>query len=35
MLLHDIDIDFMVTETKSDDSFPVSQFNIERFFKIE
>ena len=33
MLLHDIDIDFMVTETKLDDSFPVSQF--ERFFKIK
>ena len=27
MLMHDIDI-FMVTETKSDDSFPVSQFNF-------
>ena len=27
MLMHDIDI-FMVTETKSDDSFPVSQFNV-------
>ena len=30
MLMHDIDI-FMVTETKLDDSFPVSQFNVEGF----
>ena len=30
MLLYDIDI-FMVTETKLDDSFPVSQFNVEVF----
>ena len=30
MLIHDIDI-FMVTETKLDDSFPVSQFNVEGF----
>ena len=30
MLLHDINI-FMVTETKLDDSFPVSQFNVEGF----
>ena len=28
MLIHDLDI-FMVTETKLDDSFPVSQFNVE------
>ena len=30
MLLDDTDI-FMVTETKLDDSFPVSQFNVEGF----
>ena len=30
MLMHDLDI-FMVTETKLDDSFPVSQFNVEGF----
>ena len=30
MLLDDIDI-FMVTETKLDDSFPASQFNVEGF----
>ena len=30
MLLDDIDI-FMVTETKLDDFFPVSQFNVEDF----
>ena len=30
MLMHDIDI-LMVTETKLDDSFPISQFNIEGF----
>ena len=29
-LMHDIDI-FMVTETKLDDSFPGSQFNVEGF----
>ena len=30
MLMHDVDI-FMVTETKYDYSFPVSQFNVEDF----
>ena len=30
MLMHDLDI-FMVTETRLDDSFPVSQFNVEGF----
>ena len=30
MLLDDIDI-FMVTETKLDDSFPASQFNVKGF----
>ena len=30
MLLDDIDI-FMITETKLDDSFPVSQFNVQCF----
>ena len=30
MLMHDIDI-FMVTETKLDDSFCISQFNVEGF----
>ena len=30
MLMHDLGI-FMVTETKLDDSFPVSQFNVEGF----
>ena len=30
MLMHDLDI-FMVTETKLDDSIPVSQFNVEGF----
>ena len=32
MLLGDIDI-FMVTETKLDNSFPASQFNVEGFSK--
>ena len=30
MLMHDTNI-FVVTETKFDDSFPVSQFNAEGF----
>ena len=30
MLMHDLDI-FIVTETKLDDSFPVSQFKVEGF----
>ena len=30
MLMHDLDI-FMVTETRLDDSFPVSQFNVGGF----
>ena len=30
MLLDDIDV-FMVTETKVDNSFPGSQFNVEGF----
>ena len=32
MLMHDMDI-FMVTETKLDDSCPVSQLNAEGFSK--
>ena len=30
MLMHDIYI-FVVTETKLDDTFPISQFNVEGF----